>query len=240
MRSSQRDPHFYEPFLEAFDPELRKQLGVWYTPPEIVKYMVARVDQVLKSDFNKPDGLADEDVYVLDPCCGTGAYLVETLSVIAATLAEQGEGATLAGRLKKAATDRVFGFEILPAPFVVAHLQLGIFLQGHGATFNEKQHERAAVYLTNALTGWKPPTGPKQKLVFPEMEEERDTADKIKQSQPILVVIGNPPYNGFAGLPVEEEAGLVEARQRPRRLPPLRRHRTRGPGIHERHGASRR
>ena len=112
--------------------------------------------------------------------------------------------------MKKAATDRVFGFEILPTPFVVAHLQLGIFLQGHGAAFNDKQHERAAVYLTNALTGWKPPTGPKQKLVFPEMEEERDAADKIKQSQPILVVIGNPPYNGFAGLPVEEEAGLVE------------------------------
>ena len=210
FRETEAVQYFYEPFLEAFDPELRKQLGVWYTPPEIVKYMVARVDQVLKSDFHKPDGLADEDVYVLDPCCGTGAYLVETLSVIAATLAEKGEGATLAGRLKKAATDRVFGFEILPAPFVVAHLQLGIFLQGHGAAFNDKKHERAAVYLTNALTGWKPPTGPKQKLIFPEMEEERDAADKIKQSQPILVVIGNPPYNGFAGLPVEEEAGLVE------------------------------
>ena len=82
--------YFYEPFLEAFDPELRKQLGVWYTPPEIVKYMVARVDQVLKSDFGRPDGLADPDVYVLDPCCGTGAYLVEVLNTIAATLAEQG------------------------------------------------------------------------------------------------------------------------------------------------------
>ncbi len=210
FREAEAVQYFYEPFLEAFDPELRKQLGVWYTPPEIVKYMVARVDQVLKADFNKPAGLADDDVYVLDPCCGTGAYLVETLSVIANTLAEQGEGALLASRLKQAATDRIYGFEILPAPFVVAHLQLGIFLQGHGATFNEKKHERAAVYLTNALTGWKPPTGPKQKLVFPEMEEERDAADKIKQSVPILVVLGNPPYNGFAGLPAEEEAGLVE------------------------------
>lgn len=202
--------YFYEPFLEAFDPELRKQLGVWYTPPEIVKYMVARVDQVLKSDFDKPDGLADEEVYVLDPCCGTGAYLVETLSVIAATLAEQGEDALLGSRLKRAATERVFGFEILPAPFVVAHLQLGIFLQQHGAAFDDRKHERAAVYLTNALTGWQPPTGPKQKLVFPEMEQERDAADQVKQSRPILVVIGNPPYNGFAGLPAAEEAGLVE------------------------------
>lgn len=202
--------YFYEPFLEAFDPDLRKQLGVWYTPPEIVKYMVARVDQVLKSDFNRPDGLADTGVYVLDPCCGTGAYLVEVLNTIAATLTEKGEEGLLAGRLKQAATERVFGFEILPAPFVVAHLQLGLFLQQHGTALDEKRHERASVYLTNALTGWKPPTGPKQKLLFPEMEEERDKADRVKQEFPILVVLGNPPYNGFAGLPAEEEAGLVE------------------------------
>src|SRR5262249_6872959 len=80
--------YFYEPFLEAFDPDLRKQLGVWYTPPEIVKYMVGRVDQVLRSDFGRPDGLADPGVYVLDPCCGTGAYLVEVLNTIAGTLAD--------------------------------------------------------------------------------------------------------------------------------------------------------
>ena len=71
--------YFYEPFLEAFDPELRKELGVWYTPPEIVEYMVARVDTVLREELDVPDGLADPRVYVLDPCCGTGAYLVEVL-----------------------------------------------------------------------------------------------------------------------------------------------------------------
>ncbi len=172
--------------------------------------MVTRVDQVLKSDFNRPDGLADESVFVLDPCCGTGAFLVETLSSIEATLREKGDDALLAEQLKKAATDRIFGFEILPAPFVVAHLQLGLFLQKHGSSFNERKKERAAVYLTNALTGWKPPIGAKQKLLFPEMEEERDAADRIKQKVPILVVLGNPPYNGYAGIPVEEEKGLVE------------------------------
>ena len=124
--------YFYEPFLEAFDPELRKQLGVWYTPPEIVRYMVARVDAVLREDLGRPDGLADPDVYVLDPCCGTGAYLVEVLRTIAATLRDKGEDALLGGQLKEAATERVFGFEILPAPFVVAHLQLGLFLQARG------------------------------------------------------------------------------------------------------------
>ncbi len=78
--------YFYEPFLEAYDPELRKALGVWYTPPEIVKYQVARVDRVLREELDLPDGLADPNVIVLDPCCGTGAYLVEVLNSIAATL----------------------------------------------------------------------------------------------------------------------------------------------------------
>ncbi len=211
--------YFYEPFLEAFDPELRKQLGVWYTPPEIVKYMVARVDQVLRSDFGRADGLADPDVFVLDPCCGTGAYLVEVLNTIAATLADKGEDALLAGRLKQAATDRVFGFEILPAPFVVAHLQIGLFLQQHDTALDDRRHERAAVFLTNALTGWKPPTGPRQRLMFPEMEEERDKADHVKQAAKILVVLGNPPYNGFAGLPAEEEAGLVEPYRTTKEVP---------------------
>ena len=125
--------YFYEPFLEAFDPELRKELGVWYTPPEIVKYMVERVDTVLREELNLPDGLANKNVYVLDPCCGTGSYLVEVLDRIHRTLKERGEDALTASDLKEAAQKRVFGFEILPAPFVVSHLQLGLFLQNVGA-----------------------------------------------------------------------------------------------------------
>lgn len=204
--------YFYEPFLEAFDPELRKKLGVWYTPPEIVEYMVKRVDQVLREQFGRPDGLADENVFVLDPCCGTGAYLVETLRTISATLTDQGEDFLLASRLKKAATERLFGFEILPAPFVVAHLQLGLFLQSQGAPLVESKKERAGVYLTNALTGWTTPTGPKQSLMFPEMEEERDAAEKVKQGVPILVVMGNPPYYSKAQKPFDasEEVGLIQ------------------------------
>src|SRR3990172_13074470 len=88
--------YFYEPFLEAFDPDLRKQLGVWYTPEDIVRYMVRRVDQVLISELGITDGLADPQVYVLDPCCGTGAYLVETLNRIAATLGKSNGDALLA------------------------------------------------------------------------------------------------------------------------------------------------
>src|SRR2546427_6890819 len=98
--------YFYEPFLQAFDPELRKQLGVWYTPEEIVRYMVRRVDQVLVSELGIADGLADPQVYVLDPCCGTGAYLVETLAVIGERLKAKGGDALAAQRLKKAMTER--------------------------------------------------------------------------------------------------------------------------------------
>ncbi|MBM4162704.1 MAG: DNA methyltransferase, partial [Ignavibacteria bacterium] len=202
--------YFYEPFLEAFDPELRKELGVWYTPREIVQYMVARVDTVLRTELGLKDGLADKRVYVLDPCCGTGAYLVEVLKRIAETLKAKGGDALVASDVKEAAMKRVFGFEILPAPFVVSHLQLGLLLQNLGAPLADEGHERIGVYLTNALTGWEPPKGPKEHLGFPELEEERDAAEHVKRDTPILVILGNPPYNAFAGVSPAEEQGLVE------------------------------
>ena len=202
-------PYFYEPFLEAFDPALRKQLGVWYTPAEVVRYMVARVDRALKDDLGIADGLAADNVYVLDPCCGTGAFLAETLKRIAANLEGRGFGALTGSRVKLAATQRVFGFEIMPAPFVVAHLQVGLTMQALDAPLSDDGEERAGVFLTNALTGWEPRV--QKPLPFPELEEERDRADRVKQDTPVLVIIGNPPYNGFAGMAVEEERELSEA-----------------------------
>ena len=202
-------PYFYEPFLEAFDPDLRKQLGVWYTPTEVVRYMVARVDKALKDDLGIPAGLAAENVYVLDPCCGTGAYLAEVFRRIADNLGEQGLGALAGAAVRRAATERVFGFEIMPAPFVVAHLQVGLTMQELGAPLAEDGSERAGVFLTNALTGWEPRTN--KPLPFPALEEERDLAEAVKQDIPILVILGNPPYNGFAGMAVDEERELSEA-----------------------------
>ena len=209
-------PYFYEPFLEAFDPALRKQLGVWYTPAEVVRYMVARVDRALKDDLGIADGLAAENVYVLDPCCGTGAYLAEVLRRIAANLEGRGLGALAGARVKQAATGRVFGFELMPAPFVVAHLQVGLTMQDLDAPLADDGQERAGVFLTNALTGWEPrATKP---LPFPELEEERDRAERVKQDTPILVILGNPPYNGFAGMAVDEERALSEAYRTTRRV----------------------
>ena len=202
-------PYFYEPFLQAFDPNLRKQLGVWYTPAEVVRYMVARVDKALKDDLGIPDGLAGDNVYVLDPCCGTGAYLSQTLRRIAANLENNGTAALTGALLKKAATERVFGFEIMPAPFVVAHLQVGLTMQELDAPLADDGVERAGVFLTNALTGWEPTV--QKPLPFPELEEERDRAERVKQDTPVLVILGNPPYNGFAGMAVDEERGLSEA-----------------------------
>jgi predicted helicase len=210
--------YFYEPFLEAFDPQLRKELGVWYTPPEIVQYMVTRVDTVLREELQIEDGLADPNVYILDPCCGTGAYLVEVLRRIDANLQEKGMGALVGSQLKAAAMNRVFGFEILTAPFVVAHLQLGLLLQNLGVPLSEEQ-ERVGVYLTNALTGWEPLQQPKQLLLFPELEEERDAAEKVKQEKPILVILGNPPYNSFAGVAVDEERDLSNAYRTTKKAP---------------------
>ena len=201
--------YFYEPFLEEFDPALRKQLGVWYTPAEVVRYMVARVDRALKDDLGIADGLAADNVYVLDPCCGTGAYLAETLKRIAANLRGRGLGALAGARVKQAATQRVFGFEIMPAPFVVAHLQVGLTMQVLDAALSDDGGERAGVFLTNALTGWEPT--PQKPLPFPELEEERDRAERVKQDTPVLVIIGNPPYNGFAGMAVDEERELSQA-----------------------------
>ena len=204
-------PYFYEPFLEAFDPDLRKQLGVWYTPAEVVRYMVARVDKALKDDLGISDGLAAENVYVLDPCCGTGAYLAEVLRRIAVNLEGQGLGALAGARVKQAAIERVFGFEIMPAPFVVAHLQVGLTMQDLDAPLADDGTERAGVFLTNALTGWEPTEKEKQLVAFPEMAEERDRANQVKRDRPILVILGNPPYNGFAGMAVDEERELSEA-----------------------------
>ena len=201
--------YFYEPFLKEFDPALRKQLGVWYTPSEVVRYMVARVDKALKDDLGIPEGLAAKNVYVLDPCCGTGAYVSEVLRRIALNLEGSGLGALVGSRVKQAATERVFGFEIMPAPYVVAHLQVGLTMQDLDAPLAGDGTERAGIFLTNALTGWEPTV--QKPLPFPELEEERDRADRVKQDTPVLVILGNPPYNGYAGMAVDEEAEMLAA-----------------------------
>ena len=141
---------------------------------------------------------------------------MEVLDRIARTLREKGEDALTAEDLKQAAMTRVAGFEIMPAPYVIAHWQVGHVLRAAGVPLGE--NERAAVYLTNALTGWvapeehdKPDSAQRGlRYSYPPLAEERDEAARVKQARPILVVLGNPPYNAFAGTSPAEESGLVE------------------------------
>lgn len=198
--------YFYEPFLETFDPNLRKELGVWYTPPEVVRYQVRKVDALLREELGCQLGFADEQVVVLDPACGTGAYLIEVLHCMAETLRREGVGAEMGDTLLRALRRRVNGFEILTAPFVIAHLQLHLLLSELGA--EPRAGERPAVFLTNALTGWHPAA--QHRLNFPELQAERDASQAVKTEARIIVVIGNPPYNRFAGAPVAEELTLVD------------------------------
>ncbi|MDW8300694.1 MAG: type ISP restriction/modification enzyme, partial [Anaerolineae bacterium] len=198
--------YFYEPFLQAFAPDLRKSLGVWYTPPEIVQYMVARVDQVLRSELGIEDGLADEQVYVLDPCCGTGAYLVEVLRHIH-KWASQRYGAPMAAQIAAdAATTRLFGFEVLSAPFVIAHMQVSLLLHQWGVRLSR----RPTIYLTNALTGWGKPAAEPQMSLIKSLVDERLAASAVKTSRRILVVLGNPPYNAYAGVSEPAEGRAVD------------------------------
>jgi predicted helicase len=134
---------------------------------------------------------------------------VEVLRRIRRTLATRGLGDLLAERMVAAATTRVVGFEIMPAPFVIAHWQVGEALRGVQAHLRADQ--RAAIYLTNALTGWDAAeaTGSLE-AAFAQLERERDEAREVKQRRRILVVLGNPPYNAFAGTGPSEERGLVE------------------------------
>ena len=197
--------YFYEPFLEAFDPDLRDDLGVWYTPPEIVRYQVRRIHHLLRTELGRPRGLADPNVVILDPCCGTGAYLLEVARCIAEDLQREGDESIVGLELLKAFGGRIIGFEILTAPFAIAQLQLYILLSELGV--EPPEGYRFSVFLTNALTGWRDQED--IKLNFPEMRQEFDASQAIKRDARIIVVLGNPPYDGFAGAAQAEEAELV-------------------------------
>lgn len=177
--------YFYEPFLEAFDPKLREELGVWYTPPEVVRYQVQRVHHLLKSELGRPRGLADPEVVVLDPCCGTGAYLLEVARCIAAELKHEGDESSLGLELARAFHERVMGFEILTAPFAIAQLQLYLLLDQLGS--RPDAAHRLAIFLTNALSGWH--EAGDIKLNFPEMREEFDASQRVKREAKIIVIL---------------------------------------------------
>ncbi|HZJ51547.1 MAG TPA: type ISP restriction/modification enzyme [Actinomycetota bacterium] len=201
--------YFYEPFLAKFDEDLRDQLGVWYTPREIADYQVARADHHLRTDLGIAAGITHESVFILDPACGTGTYLGAVLRSIHNIHISNGEPPEVAlSRTIDAATSRVIGFEILPAAFVISHLHIGRLLSRLGAG---ELPDRLRVYLTNSLTGWPPNSPPEGLTLFPELEDELRDAAKVKHYDPVLVILGNPPYQGYSTAETDEERELLRA-----------------------------
>lgn len=188
---------FYEDFLAAYKPEMRERRGVYYTPEPVVSYMVRSVDILLKEKFDKPLGLADPEVMILDPACGTGTFLLWIFQLIHQRFEENPEALTegladksWSGYVKERLLPRIFGFELLMAPYAIAHLKLGLFLEETGYQFDSGR--RLGVFLTNTLDE----AVQKSESLFEEfIAEESDQAADIKRHKPIMTVIGNPPYS---------------------------------------------
>ena len=139
--------HFYETFLAAYDPKMREVRGVYYTPEPVVSYIVRSIDHLLKTRFNRPKGLADENTLILDPATGTATFLYFVIEQIRQKFARQ--AGAWDGYVAKHLLNRVFGFELLMAPYAIAHLKLGMQLQETGYQFGSDQ--RLGIYLTNTL-----------------------------------------------------------------------------------------
>ena len=139
--------HFYETFLAAYDPKMREVRGVYYTPEPVVSYIVRSIDHLLKTRFNRPKGLADENTLILDPATGTATFLYFVIEQIRQKFARQ--AGAWDDYVAKHLLNRVFGFELLMAPYAVAHLKLGMQLQETGYQFGSDQ--RLGIYLTNTL-----------------------------------------------------------------------------------------
>ncbi len=210
--------HFYEDFLAEYDPALRKQRGVWYTPEPVVKFIVRAVDDILKTDFNLPMGIASTDkttikeevavgnarkkgttivkvdkevhkVQILDPATGTGTFLAEVVRYIYENRFAKMPG-IWSGYVDNDLIPRLNGFELLMASYAMAHLKLELLLKDTGYVAGKEQ--RLKVYLTNSLEEHHPDTG---SLFAGFLAQEANEANHIKRDSPVMVVMGNPPYS---------------------------------------------
>lgn len=190
-----KDPYiyFYEDFLSAYDKKLRKAKGVYYTPPQVVNFIIRAIDDILTEKFNINDGLANrEQVTVLDFATGTGTFLLEIFKNIFDKLPEHSGKRNLI--IKEHILKNLFGFEFLIAPYTIAHLKLSQFLIDNG--YNFEKNERLQVYLTNTLEL----ISPQYNAFIPALAEETKLAKDVKE-KPILVITGNPPYSGHSQNP---------------------------------------
>jgi len=191
-RTGREDPvvHFYEDFLAAYDPTLREVRGVYYTPEPVVQFIVRAVNTVLRREFGM-QGLMDERALVLDPACGTGSFLYEIVRHVHPQVHRKHGAGQWADYARQQLLPRLFGFELLMAPYTIAHLKLALELQHLGAP----PAERLRIYLTNAL---EPAVKTSELLLGEFITREANEAAEVKREKPILVVLGNPPYSGHS------------------------------------------
>ena len=209
--------HFYENFLSEYDPKLRKARGVWYTPQPVVNFIVRAVDDILKSEFDLPQGLADTSkttikvntqtpdkrsttgykqeekevhkVQILDPATGTGTFLAEVIKYVHKKF--EGQQGIWSDYVETHLLPRLNGFELLMASYAMAHLKLDLLLAETG--YKPTKDQRFRVYLTNSLEESHPETGT---LFANWLSTEANEANYIKRDTPVMVVMGNPPYSG--------------------------------------------
>jgi len=208
-RTRREDPvvHFYETFLAAYDPRMREARGVYYTPEPVVSYIVRSVDAILKEKFGRPLGLADPNTLILDPATGTATFLYYVIRHIYEELQRQGQIGAWSSYVREELLPRIFGFELLMAPYTIAHMKLGILLRELGYDF--ESNERLRVYLTNTLEKG---VHSKETIGFAEyITQEADAATEVKKEAPIEVIIGNPPYSGTSANMGEWITGLIDS-----------------------------
>lgn len=183
--------HFYETFLNVYDPETREKRGVYYTPEPVVKYIVRAIHDLLKTHFNLSDGLASKEVTLLDPAGGTLTFPAEAIKLAVEEFTTKYGDAGKVKLIKNQILKNFYAFELMMAPYAIGHIKISFLLEELG--YSMKDDDRFNLYLTNTLD-----MEDLQQTEIPGFESlsnESHLAGKVKQKEPILVILGNPPYS---------------------------------------------
>ncbi len=191
--------HFYEDFLKEYDPDLRKKMGAYYTPLPVVSFIVRSVDLILRDKFKLPEGLADTSklkngkhkVQILDPAVGTGTFISAVIRVIYKRLLEKKQKGRWPKYVHNDLLPRLQGFELMMAPYTIAHLKLSLAFRKTGFC---RFHRRLGIYLTNSLEQSESRRGLLAFGFAESIAKEAESASVVKNEMPIMVVVGNPPY----------------------------------------------